>query len=172
MKKGNRISAALSAADLTQSISQLRAIEQKLPFLITLQPDDSRSLRKIGVDGVPYALAGLDAVRASLDFTRRSFDLAEYERDVTLMSQLRELRAVLLPLMQKLEDTYRLVGADVMVTADDIYEDLRKDNGETSAVQAPLSQMRKRYEHRNGAKKAKKAAKAAQSAATPAPDPS
>ncbi|TGE21259.1 hypothetical protein E5K00_13270 [Hymenobacter aquaticus] len=157
MKQGNRISAVLPTADQTQIISLLKSIEDKLDFLITLEPEDSHALRKIGTDGVPYALAGLDAVRASLDFTRRSFDLPEYERDVMLMNQLREIRAVLLPLTQKVEDTYRLVGADVMVTADDIYEDLRKDNGETSAVQAPLAQMRKRYAYRlNKTAKAKK----------------
>ena len=159
MKQGNRISAVLPAAEQAQIISQLKSIEDKLDFLITLQPEDSKALRHIGVDGVPYALAGLDAVHASIDFTRRSFDLPEYERDVTLMNQLREIRAVLLPLAQKVEDTYRLVGADVMVTADDIYEDLRKDNSENTAVQAPLAQMRKRYTYRLG--KAGKAPKPA-----------
>lgn len=167
MKQGNRISATLKPADKAAFIQTLKELTGRLDFLVTLQPDESRSLRKIGVDGVPYALAGLDAVRASLDFTRRSFDLAEYERDVQLFQNLGEVLAVLRPLVQKLEDTYRLVGADVMVTADDIYEDLRKDNGETAAVQAPLQLMRKRYQYRNGKDAAAKAAKAA--AASPAP---
>ncbi|MCI1190178.1 hypothetical protein MON38_22355 [Hymenobacter sp. DH14] len=54
-----------------------------------------------------------------------------------------------------MQDTYRLAGADVMVTADDVYEDLRKDNGETAAVQAALQTMKKRYTHRLGAEKPK-----------------
>jgi hypothetical protein len=162
MKQGNRISASIKPADKTAFIASAKELSAKLDFLVTLQPDDSKSLRKIGVDGVPYALAGRDAVRANLDFTRRSFDLAEYEQDVTLFQDMSEILAVLQPLVQKLEDTCRLVGADVMVTADDIYEDLRKDDGETAAVQAPLQQMRKRYQYRNGAAaKASKAAKAA-----------
>ena len=45
-----------------------------------------------------------------------------------------------------------------MVTADDVYEDLRKDNGETAAVQTALQAMKKRYAHRLGA--AAKATKA------------
>ena len=156
MKQGNRISAALKPADKQQLIQQLKDMTEQLSFLITLQPEESRSLRNIGVDGVSFAQAALDATRADLSFTRRSFDLAEFERDVTLMGDLRELLAVAQPLVQKLQDTYRLVGADVMVTADDVYEDLRKDNGETSAVQAPYQLMRRRYQHRNGAKKASK----------------
>jgi hypothetical protein len=161
MKQGNRISETLSAADAKKIVDALHQIEALLPFLITLQPEESKGLRNIGFDGIPFAQAGLDAVRASVDFTRRNFDLAEFEKDVALMDALRGIRAVLGPLAQKVEDTYRLAGANVMVTADDIYEDLRKDNGETAAVQAPLQIMKKRYAQRLGAAKAKPAPKAA-----------
>ena len=95
-----------------------------------------------------------------MDFTRRAFDLAEFEKDVALMNALRGIQAVLGPLAQKVQDTYRLAGADVMVTADDVYEDLRKDNGETAAVQTALQTMKKRYANRLGV-----AAKAKQPAA-------
>ncbi|WP_210514202.1 hypothetical protein [Hymenobacter terricola] len=132
----------------------LHQVDDLLPFLITLQPEESRSLRNIGFDGVPFAMAALDAVRANVDFTRRSFDLAEFEKDVALMESLRGIVAVIAPLAQKIADTYRLAGADVMVTADDIYADLSKDNGETSAVQAPLQIMKKRYAHRMSTAKA------------------
>ncbi|WP_400192896.1 hypothetical protein [Hymenobacter sp. B81] len=150
MKNGNRISETLPAADQQQVVALAQQLAAKLPFLITLRPEERRGLRNLGFDGVPYAQAGLDAVRADAGFTRRAFDLPEFEKDVALLEALREIRAVLLPLVQKLDDTYRLVGADVMVTADDIYEDLRRDNGETAAVQPALLQMRKRYQYRNG----------------------
>lgn len=161
MKQGNRISETLTAADAKKIVDFLHQAEALLPFLITLQPEESKGLRNIGFDGVPFAQAALDAVRASVDFTRRSFDLPEFEKDVALMDGLRGIRAVLGPLAQKVEDTYRLAGADVMVTADDIYEDLRKDNGETAAVQAPLQIMKKRYAQRLGTAKTKPAPKAA-----------
>jgi hypothetical protein len=157
MKQGNRISAALAPPDTQKIIDFLQQAEALLPFLITLQPEESRRLRNIGFDGVPFAQAALDAVRADLSFTRRSFDLPEFEKDVALMDALRGIQAVLGPLAQKVSDTYRLAGADVMVTADDVYEDLRKDNGETAAVQAPLQIMKKRYAQRLGAAKAKPA---------------
>ena len=157
MKQGNRISETLAVADAKKIIDLLRQVEALLPFLITLQPEESRSLRNIGFDGIPFAQAALDATRASVDFTRRSFDLAEFEKDVALMDGLRGIQAVLAPLAQKVQDTFRLVGADVMVTADDVYADLSKDNGETAAVQAPLQIMKKRYAHRLGAATAKPA---------------
>ncbi|UOQ98210.1 hypothetical protein MUN81_01650 [Hymenobacter sp. 5317J-9] len=137
MKQGNRISETLSAADAKKIVDLLRQVQDLMPFLITLQPEESRGLRNIGFDGVPFTQAALDAVRADPGFTRRAFDLAEFEKDVALMDSLRGIQAVLGPLAQKVSDTYRLAGADVMVTADDVYEDLRRDNGETAAVQAP-----------------------------------
>ena len=157
MKQGNRISESLPATDAQKIVDLLHQVESLLPFLITLQPEESKSLRNIGFDGVPFAQAALDAVRADIKFTRRTFDLPEFEKDVALMDNLRGVRAVLRPLAQKLEDTFRLVGADVMVTSDDVYEDLTKDNGETAAVQAPLQVMKKRYPHRLGSPKAAKA---------------
>ena len=125
-------------------VDLLRQTEALMPFLLTLSPDESRGLRNIGFDGIPFAQAALDAVRADVNFTRRSFDLPEFEKDVALLAALRGVLAVLAPLTQKVSDTLRITGADTMVTADDVYEDLRKDNGETAAVQAPLQIMRKR----------------------------
>ncbi|MBD2723405.1 hypothetical protein [Hymenobacter armeniacus] len=160
MKQGNRISETLSTADAKKIVDLLRQVQDLMPFLITLQPDESKGLRNIGFDGVPFAQAALDAVRADPGFTRRAFDLAEFEKDVALMDSLRGIQAVLGPLAQKVSDTYRLAGADVMVTADDVYEDLRRDNGETAAVQAPLAIMKKRYAQRLSPAKAAKAAPA------------
>ena len=125
----------------------LRQTEALMPFLLTLSPDESRGLRNIGFDGIPFAQAALDAVRADMDFTRRSFDLPEFEKNVALLAALRGVLAVL---AQKVSDTCRITGADVMATADDVYEDLRKDNGETAAVQAPLQIMRKRLSAAKG----------------------
>ena len=155
MKQGNRISETLSAAEAKKVVDFLRQADALLPFLITLQPEESRRLRNIGFDGIPFAQAALDATRANVDFTRRSFDLPEFEKDVALMDALRGIQAVLAPLAQKVQDTFRLVGADVMVTADDVYADLSKDNGETAAVQGSLQIMRKRYAHRLSAAAAK-----------------
>lgn len=151
MKKGNRISEEFSDEDLQAVLAAIALIKKKMPWLITLASDESRSLRNLGFDGVPYAQAALDAVRADLEFTRRSFDLEEFERDVKLHAQLRQVNAELAPLSQKTRDTERLVGADMMVTSDDIYEDMTKDDGETAAVQAPRRIMARRYQYRRDA---------------------
>ncbi|MBF9223291.1 hypothetical protein [Hymenobacter ruricola] len=160
MKQGNRISETLSMADAQKIVDLLHQVEALMPFLLTLQPEESRSLRNIGFDGLPFVMAALDATRASIDFTRRGFDLAEFEKDVALVEVLRRIQAVLAPLSQKVTDTFRVVGADAMITADDVYEDMNKDNGETAAVQASRQIMKKRYAHRISPEKAAKAAKA------------
>ena len=90
-----------------------------------------------------------------VEFTRRGFDLAEYEKDLALLEQLSRVRGPLVALAQQVNQTYQVAGADVMVQADDIYEDLNKDNGETAAVQVPRQRMKKRYARRNAAPKAK-----------------
>jgi hypothetical protein len=119
-----------------------------MPWLLTLAPEESRGLRNLGFDGLPFAQAALDAVRADINFTRRGFDLAEFEKDVTLYGQLSQVRARLAMLWQKVNQTTQVTGADMMVTADDVYEDMNKDNGETAAVQGPRQIMKKRYAQR------------------------
>ena len=153
MKKGNRISATLSDADVKKVLDAIDTIKQALPFLLTLTPDESRRLRNLGFDGVAFAEAGLEAVQANLDFTRRGFDLAEFERDLALLKQLGRIRGPLNALSQQVTQTHQITGADVMVAADDIYEDMNRDNGETAAVQAPRQQMRKRYAQRQATPK-------------------
>ena len=148
MQNGNRISAVLSDAAVTQIIQKIEEIEALMPFLLTISPDESRKLRNLGFDGVAFAQAGRDAVRADASFTRRSFDAAEFEQDLTLLDQLGRVRARLAPLSQKVAQTHQVTGADVMVAADDIYEDLSRDKGETAAIRAPYQQMRRRYTYR------------------------
>ena len=148
MKSGNRISAVLSEDAVEKIIQKIEEIEALMPFLLTISADESRKLRNLGFDGVAFAQAGRDAVRASADFTRRSFDVDEFEKDLTLLEQLGRVRARLAPLSQQVAQTHQVTGADVMVAADDIYEDMGRDQGETAAIQAPYQQMRRRYTYR------------------------
>ena len=148
MKNGSRISEVFTDTDLKAVLTALDTIEAKMPWLLTLTPDESRGLRNLGFDGLPFAQAALDAVRADLNFTRRGFDLPEFEKDVALYGQIGRVRARLVGLTQKVVQTHQVTGSDMMVAADDVYEDLGKDNGETAAVQAPRQTMKKRYAQR------------------------
>ena len=155
--KNNRISEEFSDEDLEAVLGAIGVIDKRMPWLLTLTPEESRGLRNLGFDGLPFAMAALDAVRANIDFTRRGFDLEEFEKDVTLYHKLSQVRARLAPLAQKVTQTAQVAGSDMMVTSDDIYEDITRDNGETAAVQAARQQMKKRYPQRKIAeKKAKK----------------
>lgn len=153
MKNGNRISEVFSDADLKAVLDAIGVIESRMPWLLTLTPDESRSLRNLGFDGLPFAQAALEAVRADINFTRRGFDLPEFEKDVALYGQLSQVRARLAPLSQKVNQTTQVAGSDMMVQADDVYEDINRDNGETAAVQAARLQMKKRYPQRKAADK-------------------
>jgi hypothetical protein len=124
-----------------------------MPWLLTLAPEESRGLRNLGFDGLPFAQAAQDAVRANINFTRRGFDLKEFEKDVALYGKLNQVRARLAPLVQKVAQAAQVAGADMMVAADDVYEDINRDNGETAAVQDARQQMKKRYAQRKTAAK-------------------
>jgi len=156
MKDGNRISEEFSDEDLQAVLAAIALIEKKMPWLLTLTPEESRGLRNLGFDGLPFAQAALDAARADINFTRRGFDLAEFEKDVALYDQLSRVRTRLVNLTQKVVQTHQVTGSDMMVAADDIYEDMNKDNGETAAVQGSRQIMKKRYAQRKSASAAPK----------------
>ena len=121
MKNGSRISEVFTDTDLKAVLTALDTIEAKMPWLLTLTPDESRGLRNLGFDGLPFAQAALDAVRADLNFTRRGFDLPEFEKDVALYGQIGRVRARLVGLTQKVVQTHQVTGSDIMVAADDVY---------------------------------------------------
>ncbi|MDO7873111.1 hypothetical protein Q5H93_00080 [Hymenobacter sp. ASUV-10] len=55
MKNGNRISEEFSDEDLQAVLAAITLIESKMPWLLTLTPEESRGLRNLGFDGLPFA---------------------------------------------------------------------------------------------------------------------
>ena len=115
------ISATLSEADLDQIKTAIQTIEQKLPFLITLTPQERRKLFKMGDKSLAFVNNSLTAAHTNRDILPSSFDIDEFGRDYQLIASLTELLFGLQQLTEKVDDTLMAVSSEAMTSSLTVY---------------------------------------------------
>ncbi len=115
MPNDNRISQEITDAVKSQVLTKLQEIKDLLPFLITLTPEEKRSILTISTERGAMDAAFTSEMAAHADLVPAYVDPAEMARD-------RELRADLLEILQRsreicdaLEDTAHVAGSDVLL---------------------------------------------------------
>lgn len=149
----NRINATISEDDKNEVKKAITSIRNKLPFLIDLPNDEKNSLPKFGDRSLAFIRQAYDLSRQNDNFLPRSFDVEEMGRDVRLLEDLNEIRTVLSPLVELIEDTYFLVGSEAYIAALDVYQ-AAKRNGEGEALDSLVDSLGRRFERRHREKKA------------------
>ena len=125
MAKKNKISAILSDADKAVAINSIQAAKAKLPFLISLTIDERKKERKMASKSVDYVKQSLRGAQTFPKQMRGDFDTPEFAKDVTLISQLWDVRTETMGLVELIDDTIMAAGADAMQAADDVYNTLK-----------------------------------------------
>ena len=136
MPYGN-ISATLSAAHITAIKDALTTIRGFLTFLINLSKEELRSLTKTGPGSVGFVQAALTGAKDHPEILPSTFNVVEFEGDVTLFTQLSELLALVLVLANGLNDTTKAVGSEAKRAALQFY-DLLKNAAKTNPGLQPL----------------------------------
>ncbi len=146
MAKKNKISATLSDADKAVAITSIQAAKAKLPFLISLTIDERKKERKMASKSVDYVKQSLRGAKTFPKQMRGDFDTPEFEKDVTLISQLWDVRTEAMGLVELLDDTIMAAGADAMQAADDVYNTLKVAAKNNANVKTALDEIGKYYE--------------------------
>jgi len=121
----NLISAVLAEADHTSIIDSVKGIEALLPFALTLPPEEKESFQGVGVLRIDFTQKAYEYAVKNPDLVPAFLDLAEFEKDATLFKQLRGVMDHLVPLMDKLKDTYAVVGAEAFHAGRAFYHHVR-----------------------------------------------
>jgi hypothetical protein len=158
MAKKNLISATLNDADRDAAKAAIATAKGKMPFLITLSDEERRKSYKMGQKSVEYVRLNLRGAKNFPQYLLASFDTAEYEKDVNLISQLWEVRIVIASLLEAVDDTIMAAGIDGIDSASVVYDYLKKAAKKDAAVKSLLDEIGKRFVAQRVGGKTKKTA--------------
>lgn len=91
------ISAQVTAANIQTIKDSVTAIRQKLPFLVSLTPDERKSTFKAGPNSLSFVEHALTASKNNPDILPKNFDVDEFESDVNLFAVLTDLNTLVKP---------------------------------------------------------------------------
>ena len=116
----NRVSATLSADDVTEILKAINVIKTKLPFLVNLSSDEIKKMPNMG-DRREFVEKALQIGRQNPDMLPRSFDVEEMSKDVELYKSLAPIMVAITQLNEFLDSTNKLVASEMYSAALVIY---------------------------------------------------
>lgn len=113
----NRLNATISQTDLSTIKSKLAEINNLLPFLIGLKPEEKQALPKINEANKIFVEDAIQAVENNPEVLPTYLKPADIKIDLELYQQLDELRGIIEQLYQKIIDTQTLAGSEAYVSS-------------------------------------------------------
>ena len=144
MSNDNKISASISAQDMTDIMAAFATIKAKLPFLINLTMEEKRRMPTISTERGGMIDTFDSEMSLHPDLIPTFVDMPELAIDGALFAQLDTLKSCARELCEGIEDTHQAVGSDIynaylsfynnvkqaakraVVGADAIYQNLRR----------------------------------------------
>ncbi len=117
----NRVSAALSPEDKAEIMEAIATIKAKLPFLIDISPEESRSLPRLGDRSRAFVSKAVELAVQNPGFLPRSFELEEMQQDLQLFEDLYPIMMALTQLSELVSDTTAVVGSETYAAARLVY---------------------------------------------------
>jgi hypothetical protein len=139
------ISFELPASELAAIKAAITTINQKLPFLIALDPDEVRGLVKLGPKSADFVADASSAVVNFPDVFPASFDKVEFAKDTALFKSMTEIKLLLDSLVEKVDNTYHAIGSESMVTSLHAYSLIQNAAGRTPGLQSVADKLKDRF---------------------------
>ncbi|MCW0233219.1 MAG: hypothetical protein OJJ21_06455 [Ferrovibrio sp.] len=126
MSSDNRISAEMSAEDVTGILASIAAVRSKLPFLLNLSAQERRELPKMGDKSIGFDDKCRTYMASNPEFLPGFIDVAEVNKDRNLRGQLSRVFADLISLTDSVEDTLRVVASEAWMADLAYYQSVRE----------------------------------------------
>jgi len=148
------ISATVADADVQAIKSAIATIQQKLPFLVNLTPDERKSIFKTGPNSLSFVQNALQAAQNNPDIFPKSFDVAEFSSDVDLFAVLTDLGTSVEQLASEIDDTRLAVGGEAMKEATQVYNYVKTAATTTPGLKPIADQLGQRFQKASAAQPA------------------
>jgi hypothetical protein len=142
----NLISATLDDSVQASIITDVKSIEAKLPFAITLPTEEKIGLRGTGLKNIDFIDKSYEYALKNPNLPPQYLDMVEFGKDVKLVKQLQVLLQHLVPLVDKLKDTYAIVGSEAYSSARIFYHHVKNAaNANIPGASAIAKELAKRF---------------------------
>lgn len=121
----NRIDTTLSAEQLAAVRAAVAALNDALPFLVSISAAERRRIMKLGPKSEGFVRQTHELAREHPEILPNGLVVADLDRDQALREALLPTQQDLVVLLQKVNDTMMLAGADLMQASLIIYRGLR-----------------------------------------------
>ena len=115
------LSASLPAADKTTVQTSVQTIKAKMPFLISLNPQERKKIRKMGARRIAYVQDVYNAAVNNSGAIPSGFSVSEFAKDEQLMKDLTDIIGWMMPVYEAIQDTYLALGNELMKQSDEAY---------------------------------------------------
>ena len=116
MSDSNRISIVIPAEILEEVKDHfIKAHKALAPYLINLTPDERVQLPKMGDKTIPFVTKGLEYLKVSGTPAPSYVNPVELEVDLNAYGTIRQIRQVVQPVIDMLDDTMLLCGSEAYV---------------------------------------------------------
>jgi hypothetical protein len=142
----NTISATLSEEDHASIITSIKAVEAMLPFAITMPTGDRMSLPKVGVKASEFIGKAHEYALKNPDLVPSFMNTEELGKDFVLAEQLHVMLNHMVPLLDKILDTYSLVNAEAYKEALIFYQHVKTaSRGNVPGASAVAKELAKSF---------------------------
>ncbi len=140
----NRIDITLTTTDVEEILAAIETIRTKLPFLVALTVEESRSLARLGDKSRAFVSKAIDLAEKHPEILPGTFELDELQTDMALFETLYPITSSLGQLHNLLQDTTALAGSEAYTAARLVYNYAKLSNlgGELDPL---IDDMKKRY---------------------------
>ena len=126
MATNNKISAVLTAADVTAILAAYVILKTKVSFVVSLLPADRKKMRKMGQKRHGYYQDVADGVNAFPSTMPSTFPMAEYSKDTALWAALMQFAPQIIGYAENLDDTLMQLGSELLSNTDTAYGYLKQ----------------------------------------------
>jgi hypothetical protein len=126
MTNDNKISASISAQDMTDIMAAFATIKAKLPFLINLSPEEKRRMPNISTERGGMVETFKSEMDLHPDLIPTYVDMPELAIDEALLTQLDTIRNCANELCEGINDTHQAVGSDMYLAYLSFYNNVKQ----------------------------------------------
>jgi hypothetical protein len=139
----------LSVKQYERLLADIQKLNSGLDFDISLSPAERRNIPKMGDKTLPFVDKALNYATQFPNMVPPFLDMKQFQKNYKLANQLHGLLMEIMPVVEKISDTYYRAGAEAFLAARQIYAYAKyASNGGEAPAGAIVDDLKKRYEKR------------------------